>query len=184
MTCGRVRNSYGRGHRRGANVSRRASALFFAGLLTITASCHRSFNEPVSVLNMADKSATDQLITGFYPVENDSFRWVSRQFSVAVRPPAGADQRGATLQVTLYLPEKHIQELGPITLNADAGGYVLEPETFSAAGTFTYSRDIPASELDTNIFPIHFCLNKWKSGSRSDPRELGVVVTGIALRAR
>jgi hypothetical protein len=133
---------------------------------------------------MADKSAKDQLITGFYALESNSFRWVSRQFSVVLRPPPGAGTRGATLQVTLYLPENHMQELGPITLNADAAGYPLKPETFSRTGTFTYARDIPADELDTNIFPINFCLNKWKSPSRSDPRELGVVVTAIALRTR
>jgi hypothetical protein len=101
-----------------------------------------------------------------------------------LKPPEGADERGAVLQLELYIPPNHIEQLGPITLNADAGGYLLRPETFRTAGKFTYSSMIPATEMETDILPVNFCIDKSIRGSGTDARDFGAVVMSIALRSR
>ena len=50
-----------------------------------------------SVLNMGDPKVEPQLVTGFYGVEAGAWRWTAKQFTVALRPPFGAAQKGAKL---------------------------------------------------------------------------------------
>src|SRR5438105_189836 len=51
----------------------------------------------VSTVRMNDSKAGAQLLSGFYPVENDGWRWTAGRFSVLLRTPLAAAQRGATL---------------------------------------------------------------------------------------
>src|SRR5947209_9176076 len=57
--------------------------------------------EPVTglatVLNTADPRVAPQLIRGFHTVEGNAWRWTAGEFAVMLKPPAGADQKGATL---------------------------------------------------------------------------------------
>lgn len=39
-----------------------------------------------SVVNVADPRAAIQLVSGFHALENDSWRWTARQFTVTLRP--------------------------------------------------------------------------------------------------
>jgi hypothetical protein len=165
-------------------VSRCRIALLTLTTLCISVGCHRTFKESSSVVNVADESTAGQLLGGFYPVEGNSWRWAAPKFSVMLKPPPGSDERGAVLQVELYIPPNHIEKLGPITLNADAGGYLLRPETFPTPGKFTYSSPVPANEMDTDILPVNFCIDKSIRGSGTDSRDFGAVVMSIALRTR
>ncbi len=51
----------------------------------------------VSSLNMSGASAKDQLISGFWGLENGAWRWTAGKFSVTLKTPLGAAQKGATL---------------------------------------------------------------------------------------
>src|SRR3954470_23769746 len=57
-----------------------------------------------SALNMGDPKVEPQLVTGFYGVEARAWRWAARQFTVSLRPPFGAVQKGAKLTVKLTVP--------------------------------------------------------------------------------
>ncbi|MCU1258008.1 MAG: hypothetical protein JWO80_893 [Bryobacterales bacterium] len=131
---------------------------------------------------MADPAAARQLIAGFYGLESNSWRWTAKTFVVTLQPPPGADKRGAVLRLRIFIPEGQFQKLGPMTLSADVDDDTLEPETFSAAGNYTYLRDVPPSVLLTNLVPVIFTLDKAAPPSIDDGRELGAVVTEIALQ--
>jgi hypothetical protein len=68
-----------------------------------------------------------------------------------------------------------------MTLSANTGSYVLEPETFSKGGTFVYSRKIPKESLATSLLPIRFSFDKAKAPFIGDGRELGAIVSRIEL---
>src|SRR5450759_3654784 len=65
-------------------------------------------DEPVmglaTVLNTADPRIAPQLVRGFHPVEGNAWRWTAGQFTVLLKPPAGAEIKGATLVFKFTIP--------------------------------------------------------------------------------
>jgi hypothetical protein len=150
------------------------------------AGCHR-VQAPASLVRMGDPATANQLISGFYDVENsggdNAWRWTAPDFTLALAPPP-EPQHGARLLVRLYFPETQIQKLGPITITASVDGEPLAPETYTRAGGYDYVRDIPACFLDTNILPVSFSVDPYSPHSETDGRDLGAVVLMAALQSK
>lgn len=154
------------------------------GLLILVASCplaacHQTY-EPRSDLRMADPAVSSQLLDGFYRIEENSWRWAARNFSVALKPPAGAAERGGRLRVRLYLSADELQKLGPLTLTGTIDGKSIGNRTFNNAGTFDFTWNLAPETLDTNILPVQFCFDKAMTPA-DDKRELAAVMLGIAI---
>jgi hypothetical protein len=137
-----------------------------------------------SVLSVADPRTSVQLTRGFYNVEADAWRWTARNFSVALRPPKDAAQKGATLQMSFTIPEAVLNRLGPITITARANGADAGSQTFDKAGALTYSHDVPASVLGSDVVAVDFSLDKSLPPSDQDSRELGVIVSTVGLTSK
>jgi len=135
----------------------------------------------VSIVNVADPRAAVQLIRGFHGLENDSWRWTMKNFTVALRPPAGAAQSGAHLELKLTIPAVILDRVGPITVTGRVGGAELAPETYSQAGDGAYARDIPASALAGDAVSFDFSVDKAIPPSNKDARELAIIVRTIGL---
>jgi hypothetical protein len=173
--------------------NRRAAAA--AGLLAVTlafSACKRKQAVKVeqadeegprisSIVHTGDPKAETQLVTGFYGIEQNSWRWTSQQFAVILRPPAGGAQKGATLNVQLAVADSTIKQLKTITLSASAGGTALPPETYTQAGGFTYTRDVPASALSGDVARIDFQLDRTLPPNPPDKRDLGLIVSSFSL---
>ena len=149
-------------------------------LAFLSTACHQVVH-PASTIHMADRKSDFQLLDGFYPPEASQWRWTSKDFSVMLQPPAGAESKGALLQVDGFVPPVQTDKLGAMTLRANAGGTVLAPEIFARAGAFHYTRDIEPAILRTNLLPIRFSLDKASPPGPDDSRELGLVVNSIGL---
>jgi hypothetical protein len=137
-----------------------------------------------SVLNMGDPKIEPQLVTGFHGIEAAAWRWTERQFTVALRPPFGASQKGAKLTVKLTVPPVTIEKLKSISLSASAGGSALPPETYTTPGDYSYVRDIPASVFTGETVRVDFLLDKAMPPSGADRRELGIIVLNIGLESK
>ena len=133
-----------------------------------------------SVVNVADPSDSAQLVRGFSTVEADAWRWSTSKFAVVLRPPPGAAQNGAKLQLMFTLHES-VSKLGPVTVSAKVGGTPIDPETFSAAGDFTYSHNVPASALGSDVVTVEFSTDKSLAPTDRDKRELALIVKSIGL---
>src|SRR4029434_6112681 len=97
-----------------------------------------------SVLYMGDTRVEPQLIKGFHGIEAAAWRWTEKQFTVALRPPFGASQKGAKLTVKLTVPPVTIEKLKSVALSATAGGSALPPETYTTPGDYVYVRALTA----------------------------------------
>lgn len=137
-----------------------------------------------SVVNMGNRTSAFQLISGFYMIEDGRYRWTMKDFSVALALPPASDKNGARLLLTLFVPKQHINLLGPITLQAEMNGVQLQPQTFTKDGEFTYIRDVPPSAARTHLLPVRFTLNKAAAPTKTEDRELGIVVTRAALEPK
>lgn len=137
-----------------------------------------------SVVATADPHAVTQLLAGFYGVESNSWRWTAGKFSVLLRPPRGADTKGATLQFKFTVPEVAVARLKPLTLSAYVNGTPLAPETYNKAGDFIYSKDVPANLLAGESARVDFSLDKTFQPSGADHRELGVVALMVGFQGK
>jgi hypothetical protein len=133
---------------------------------------------------VADPAASVQLGRGFYAVENDSWRWTARSFSVTVRPPKKAAANGARLVFKFAIPEAVMNRVKAMKLTAKVNGTELPAEEYTNAGDHTYSRDLPASLMRTEAVTVDFALDKFLPPSPADDRELGVVASLIGLEAK
>jgi hypothetical protein len=164
------------------NNAGRYKVLLSLFVLSLLSGCH-NVRQPVSKLDPANPATSDQLLSGFWWVESDSWRWTSREFSVALQPPERAEVNGATLYLHLFIPDSQIELLGPMTLTATVEGQSLPPETFSQGGPYVYTRAIPKELMATSILPIKFSFDKALSPAKADGRELAAIVNGIELQA-
>jgi hypothetical protein len=171
-----------------------AAALLILSLAFLMPACKRHRRVTVqteeegpplaTIIHTADPHAASQLLSGFYGVEQNSWRWTAGKFSVVLRPPRTAASRGATLQLKFTVPDVVIAKLKAISLSAAVNGTPLAPESYTQAGQFTYSRDVPANLLGGDSVKVDFSLDRTLPPTPSDQRELGVVVSTIGFEPK
>jgi hypothetical protein len=137
-----------------------------------------------SVVHVSDPKVEAQLVSGFYGIEGNAWRWTARQFTVVLRAPSGAAERGATLELDLTVPPVVIDKLKTVSLSATADGHPLPPETYTTSGQFRYKRDIPPATLTNQSVRVEFQLDKAMPPSNGDMRELGIIVGSAGLEAK
>ncbi len=130
-------------------------------------------------VRMNDATAGDQLLSGFYAVENNMWRWTAGKFSVLLRTPAAAPN-GATLSLSLSVPEVTIKKLKNIRLTASIAGTELKSEDYDTPGPYVFNADVPASLLHGESVEVDFAVNKTMRPD-GDKRELGVIANSVAI---
>ena len=135
-------------------------------------------------VNMGDPKAEKQLLSGFYAIEANAWRWTGKDFSVALKPPMGSAAQGAILDFELSAPQAAIDKLHSVTLSATVNGNALAPETFSQEGAASYKRELAANLLGGDLVRIDFHLDKAMPPANGDMRQLGVVARSVALEAK
>ena len=138
----------------------------------------------VSVLPMADPHAARQLLTGFYGVENGSWRWTKGKFAVLLRAPANAGQTGATLKGEFSVPSVALQNTRELNLSARVGSTDLGSQKITQAGGVVYQKGVPASAFSGTSVRIEFQLDHVVPPAppgQGDQRELGLVAKLIRL---
>lgn len=127
----------------------------------------------------ANIAASDQLVKGFYPIEQGAWRWTGKQFAIALALPQTSHPM---LSVDVAVPQVLLDQVGgSTTLHARVGTSDLAPQTFNAAGNFTYERELPKIG-DARVIEIDFSVDKTVPPKGADPRELGLVVLGASIK--
>lgn len=138
----------------------------------------------LTTINMGDAKAEKQLVSGFYPIEANAWRWTGKDFTVILRPPAGSAAQGANLVFALSIPQVVVDKLHSVTLTASVNGTALAPQTYSQEGQAEYKRDAPAAALTGDSVRIDFHLDKAMPPGNGDMRQLGVIARSVALEAK
>lgn len=138
---------------------------------------------PATVLNTADPRVAPQLIRGFHTIEGNAWRWTAGEFAAVLKPPAGADHKGATLVFRFAIPDTSMRQLHSVTLSPSVNGTPLPPETYTSAGEHTYSHDVPPEALKKDTATVEFKLDKFVHPTGAERRDLGVVASMIGFEA-
>jgi hypothetical protein len=137
-----------------------------------------------STVHTRDPKSATQLVSGFYDVEENAWRWTAKKFAVALHPPAGSAQNGALLEMVLTVPPPVTEKLGNITLTPSIGGTTLPPATYNKPGQYVLRDEVAPALLKTDPVEVDFQLDKAIPPGDKDLRELGVVVTSVGLRSK
>jgi len=140
--------------------------------------------EPKSVVAMNDPAAEGQLKGGFYGIEGGAWRWTAQKFTVALKPPAGAQQSGAKLHFKFSIPDAVIDKVGPIELSASAEGAALAPERYAKAGSYEYVRDMDGEAMGSGLVTVEFNCDKSLAPSGAEKRELALIAVSAGLEAK
>jgi hypothetical protein len=130
----------------------------------------------LSTLKIADPLSAPQLLSGFYPLEEGSWRWTRGNFSVKLRTV-----KPARLVLKFTLPQAVLEKIGPVTLGATVDGHPLTSDTYSQPGNQIYQRDLPAAALSGGSVIVEFQTDKALAPTAQDGRELAIIVTSVAL---
>ncbi len=137
-----------------------------------------------SIVHVADPRNASQLLTGFYDIEQNSWRWTAGRFSVLLRPPRGAAQKGAVLELKFSIPDTILSKLKTVSLSAAVNGSSLAPQSYNQSGEFTYSREVAPNLLGGESVKVDFSLDKALPPTGTDQRELGLVVSTVGLASK
>jgi hypothetical protein len=136
--------------------------------------------EAALAIRMGDPQSESQLLSGFHQIEHGAWRWAAHEFSVSLRAPFLAMQRGAVLRMSFVVPEAIIK-LGPVTLQAKVGGVTLPPERYTSHGKHEFVRPAPPSAFVDDPVTVSFVSDRFIPPGTSDLRELALIVESIAL---
>lgn len=134
-----------------------------------------------SLVPLGDSRYAAQLNRGFYQIEQNAWRWTAGRFSVTLKTPPGASNKGAFLVVNFSVPPTLIEKNGNVTLNMSVNGLRIEPATFDHPGQQRLRRPVPATAFVADVVACDFILDKILPPSPTDKRELGVIVSSIGL---
>jgi tRNA (mo5U34)-methyltransferase len=115
-----------------------------------------------------------KLLEGWHPLEQNSFRWTSRQFSIELRKTMPLNAR--TFRLRFHLPEAVVRASGPITIHAKVNGAAFAPETFSMEGEYSYTIDLGRRISKGGPLRIDFTVDKALPAGDLDTRELALIV--------
>jgi hypothetical protein len=186
------------GRRLTIRPSLRIAAAVLAAVALATTGCNREHKVTVKetveeapgktavpvVVSMGDPKQEKQLVSGFYTIEANAWRWTAKDFTVSLRPPTGSAVQGATLDFALSIPQVIVDKLQSVTLSASINGTALAPETYTREGQYDYKRDVPANVLTGSAARVEFHLDKAMPPSGGDARELGLVARSVGLEAK
>lgn len=137
----------------------------------------------VSVLKMNDPAAKDQLARGVYGLESGAWRWTAGNFTVVLKTPPGASEKGATVTLALVVSDTVLKQVHSQSLTASIGNKALKTEKYVDAGGHTFSADVPAASLTGDTVTIDFSLDNALPPGPTDRRELGVIATSVAIES-
>jgi len=136
-----------------------------------------------STIQIADRSTDGQLIRGFYSPEQNSWRWTAGKFTVVLKPPPGAREKGASLILDFVIPDVAFDKMKGVTVSATSGSAAMTPQSFTTPGKHTYRADVPPSILSQDSAELNFSLDRVLS-AKDYGRELGLIVTSVGLESK
>lgn len=137
----------------------------------------------LSVVNTADARSGDQLLSGFYAVEQGAWRWTAGHFSALLGVPPGAPERGATLSLAFNFPGAVAGPLKQVTLTASVDGKKLASAPYKAEGNYIFAAEVPPGMLSSGSLKVDFALDK-SLPPGADKRELGIIATSVGLTSK
>ncbi|MBI3695124.1 MAG: glycosyltransferase family 39 protein [Acidobacteria bacterium] len=125
----------------------------------------------LSYLRMSDPEAAPQLLSGFYQIENNAWRWMAEQAAVTLQAPDSATRFEMVFVIPTMAPARRL------TIALD--GVVLATPAYPAPGRYTLSAPVqlPAASAHQLTLTVDESFHP-----KGDERRLGLIVQELGLR--
>lgn len=142
----------------------------------------RSGEQPgLSYLNLADIRSKAQLRAGWYGIEDGGWRWMSKQAEAILRVPA---QGASRFEMQIFFPPDFIERAGgPITVSVLLDGHPFAHETYPQPGGYRLAKAAPPDLPAGSVTHVALQVDRTAPPSKSDRRELGMVVSRLGFVA-
>jgi hypothetical protein len=172
-----------------------STAVFLLALVLTATACKGKHNRVIvqneeettpqmaSLVRMNDLNASAQILSGFYGLENNSWRWTSGKFSVLLRTPPNSAAQGGVITFSFSLPDIVIQRLKTVAITASVNGTKLKSAEYEKPGANIFTADVPPALLTGDSVKVDFTLDKTIPPD-VDKRDLGVVATSIGIAGK
>ena len=140
----------------------------------------RSGEQPgLSYLNLADIRSKAQLPAGWYGIEDGGWRWMSKQAEAVLRVPA---EGAPVFEMQIFFPPDFIERAGgPITLSVLLDGHPFARETYRQPGGYRLAKAAPGDLPAGAVTHVALQVDRTAPPSKSDRRELGMVVSRLGF---
>ncbi len=138
-------------------------------------------SELASSISVAEPRDASQLLSGFYNLEQNAWRWSMKKFAVTLAPPLNGALRGATLELQCSLPDVIAAKMLGVLVTPTVGAVKLAPVRIDKAGDQVLKFDVPIEPLKQEAIVVQFELDKAIGPDSADSRELGLVVSHIGF---
>jgi hypothetical protein len=133
----------------------------------------------LSYLNLGDVRSRPQLGSGWYGIEEGSWRWMAKEAEVTLRTPADTV---LVFEMQLFFPDSYMRAAGgPVTVSVTAGGNTLAQEIYTEPGGHLFAKPVRRSLLTFPVTSILIRLNRAMPPTGADKRELGAVVQRLGF---
>ena len=110
-----------------------------------------------------------KLLEGWYPLEQNSFRWTARRFRIQIN-------RLPLIGFSTLVFHFRVSTGGPVTLSAAVNGIRLPPATYPSEGDQCYSIPLPRQALEAGEIRVEFTVDRCLPPRAFDERELALLV--------
>jgi hypothetical protein len=161
-------------------------------LLLLSAGCKRRHHpnpsatieeesELAIAVSVADPRDASQLLSGFYGLEQDAWRWTKKRFAVSLATPANASTRGAKLELKFVLPEAVAAQMLGVTITPTISGAKAGSCRVEKAGEQSCVFQVAPEALKSDAVVVQFDLDKAVGPNAGDSRELGIIAFRIGF---
>lgn len=134
-------------------------------------------------IRMADPRDASQLLSGFYNLEQNAWRWTTRQFSVSLATPRPPAARPGRLEFQFTIPDVVAADLAGVAVQASVDGKPLGTYRAARAGEQVAVFPVPPELMQTDALIVDFALDKTVPKTDAETRELGVIALRFSLVA-
>lgn len=138
-------------------------------------------SELSSSIEMSNLRDAAQLLNGFYNLEQNAWRWTSKQFSVSLASPKSAVPGAGRLEFRFTVPDIAASDLAGVTVSASVEGRALGAYQAVKPGEQTAVFPVPPEVMQADALIVDFTLDKTIPRREAETRDLGVIALGFRL---
>jgi hypothetical protein len=133
---------------------------------------------------MSQPAAASQLLSGFHSLEQNAWRWTSKQFSVSLATPKPAAPRSGRLEMQFTIPDIAAADLSGLIITAAVEGKHLGTYQASNPGEQLAVFPVPPEIMQSEAIIADFTLDKTIPRREGETRDLGVIALRFSLTAQ
>ena len=138
-------------------------------------------SELSSSIRMADPSDSAQLLSGFYNLEQNAWRWTTKQFSISLACPKSSTPSPGRLEFQFTIPDVAADALAGLTVSASVEGRSLGSYHAVKPGEQTAVFSVPPEIMQADALIVDFSLDKTIPRREAETRDLGVIALAFRL---